>query len=119
MINTIKKLIKPFVGIPAPEVLEDDPWFGPAPETERSISIKEAKAKAIADAQILPCESDNHHPLHHKEAEDIHQKMYEIATSGGNTTTQLDPMPEFGGGSENFHEGHAGWNSGTGIRQFH
>ena len=117
ILRTLQKIIQ-HKTIPAPEVLRDDPWFGPAPETEKSISIKEAKAKAIADAQLLPCESDNHHPLH-QEPEDIHQKMYEIATSSGNTTTQLDPMPEFGGGSESYHSGPGGWMSGTGVRQFH
>jgi hypothetical protein len=117
ILRTLQKIIQ-HKTIPAPEVLQDDPWFGPAPETEKSISIKEAKAKAIADAQLLPCESDNHHPLH-QEPEDIHQKMYEIATSSGNTTTQLDPMPEFGGGSESYHSGPGGWMSGTGARQFH
>ena len=117
ILRTLQKIIQ-HKTIPAPEVLQDDPWFGPAPETEKSISIKEAKAKAIADAQLLPCESDNHHPLH-QEPEDIHQKMYEIATSSGNTTTQLDPMPEFGGGSEYYHSGPGGWMSGTGARQFH
>ena len=118
ILRTLQKVIKKHVTIPAPEVLEDDPWFGPAPDTERSLELKLAKEKAILEKQLLDCDSDNHHPLHH-EPDDIHQKMYEIATSGGNTTTQLDPMPEFGGGSENFHEGHAGWNSGTGLRQFH
>ena len=116
ILRTLQKIIQ-HKTIPAPEVLQDDPWFGPAPETEKSISIKEAKAKAIADAQLLPCESDNHHPLH-QEPEDIHQKMYEIATSGGNTTTQLNPMPELGGGSESYQSGPGGWMSGTGARQF-
>ena len=118
MIETLKKLIKPFTGIPAPEVLEDDPWFGPAPETEKLISLREAREKAIADQQILDSE-ESHHPLHPAvEAEDIHQKMYEIATQGGNTTTQLDPMPELGGGSEQYQSGPGGWMSGTGMRQF-
>ena len=48
-----------------------------------------------------------------QEPEDIHQKMYEIATKSA-TTIQLDPP----GGSENYHEGPGGWNSGTGIQQF-
>ena len=33
----------------------------------------------------------------------ISTKYYNIATSGGKTTTQLDPLPELGGGSENFN----------------
>ena len=45
-----------------------------------------------------------------KESEDIHQKMYEIATKSA-TTLKLDPP----GGSENYHEGPGGWNSGQGM----
>jgi len=40
------------------------------------------------------------------ESEDIHAKMYEIATR--NWTTVVEPQ----GGSENFQEGPGGWNSG-------
>ena len=35
-----------YVGVPAPEVLEYDSWFGHPPETEKSIAIKEAKKLA-------------------------------------------------------------------------
>ena len=118
ILRTLQKVIKQHVTIPAPEVLEDDPWFGPAPETERSLELKLAKEKAILEKQLLDCDSDNHHPLHHED-DNIHQKMYEIATQGGNTTTQLDPMPELGGGSEQYQTGPGGWMSGTGMRQFH
>ena len=50
------------------------------------------------------------------ESEDIHQKMYEIATESQKTTVHLDPP----GGSENFHGGPNGygWMSGTGMNQF-
>ena len=48
------------------------------------------------------------------EPDDIHQKMYEIATKNHNTTLDLDPP----GGSENFHTGPGGWNSGNGREQF-
>jgi hypothetical protein len=40
--------------------------------------------------------------------------MYNRATQNQNTTVQLNPP----GGSENFHEGPGGWNSGTGLNQF-
>ena len=53
-----------------------------------------------------------------KEVDNIHEVMYNIATSGGKTTTQLNPMPELGGGSENFQSGPGGWMSGTGMNQF-
>ena len=50
------------------------------------------------------------------EEENIHQKMYEIATESQKTTVHLDPP----GGSENFHGGPNGygWMSGTGMNQF-
>jgi hypothetical protein len=120
ILRKLKNFIKPHKTIPAPEVLEYDPWFGHPPETERSISIAEAKQKAIEDKQILSHSDDNYDPLHNNvvEPEDIHQKMYDIATKGVATTLALNPMPPLGGGSENFQEGPGGWNSGTGMAQF-
>ena len=44
--------------------------------------------------------------------ENIHQKMYEIATKNWTTVGETQ------GGSENFHEGPGGWNSGNGMGQF-
>ena len=104
----------PYIGVPAPDYLPEDPWF-PAPVlSEKQLTVKEAHEQAIADNQILADESG-----HVVESSDIHQKMYEIATKGSATTLQLDPP----GGSENFQEGGptgpGGWNSGTGLRQFH
>ena len=101
---------KYYTGVPAPDYLSEDPWF-PAPVlSDKQMTIKEAHEQAIADNQILADESEGV-----VESSDIHQKMYEIATKGSATTLQLDPP----GGSENFHEGPGGWNSGTGLRQFH
>jgi len=40
------------------------------------------------------------------EPDDIHQKMYDIATQGASTTLQLNPLggsENFQGGSENVH----------------
>ena len=48
-----------------------------------------------------------------KESENIHQEMYELASKSWNTVSETQ------GGSENFQEGPGGWNSGTGMRQFH
>ena len=45
ILRTLQKIIQQKTN-PAPEVLREDPWFGPAPETEKSIYIKEAKAKS-------------------------------------------------------------------------
>ena len=114
IINAIKKFIKakPYTGVPAPDYLEDDPWFGPATLSEKQRSLKEAKeayAAAVADNQILAEGDDGV-----VESPDIHQKMYEIATKAGQTTVQRDPI----GGSENFHSGPGGWMSGTGLSQF-
>lgn len=104
------ELQEPYIGVPAPDYLPEDPWF-PAPVlSDKQMTIKEAHEQAIADNQILADESEGV-----VESSDIHQKMYEIATKGSATTLQLDPP----GGSENFQSGPGGWNSGTGLRQFH
>ena len=47
-----------------------------------------------------------------KEPEDIHEIMYQM--SQGNWNTVIESQ----GGSEHFHEGPGGWNSGTGMGQF-
>ena len=116
--RALKKLAKPFTGIPAPKVLKDDPWFGPAPILSEK-QQEYMRTQLEEEKQLIP-QSEDQPP--NKEVDNIHEVMYNIATSGGKTTTQLNPMPELGGGSENFHEGPSGpggWMSGTGIRQFH
>jgi hypothetical protein len=117
IVNAIKKFIKmkPFVGVPAPAYLEDDPWFGPATLSEKQLSLREARMKLEKEKILIP-HSEDQPPI--KEVANIHEVMYNIATSNGKTTTQLNPIPELGGGSENFHEGPGGWMSGTGMRQF-
>ena len=91
----------PYIGVPAPAYLEDDPWFGPAPErTEKQLDYME-KETHIKQQQY----QETHTSV---ESEDIHQKMYEIATQNTPTTIQLNPP----GGSENV------WMSGTGMGQF-
>ena len=98
---------------PAPDILEDDPWFGPAPDTELSVLRKQEKEesesylKLVEDNQLLPEDIEDIKP---KETEDIHQKMYELATKNVATTLSLDPLPSLGG-SENFQES---WMSGVG-----
>ena len=97
----------PYIGVPAPDYLPEDPWF-PAPVlSEKQMTVKEAHEQAVADQQILD-ESES------KESADIHQKLYEIASKNWNTVAESQ------GGSENFQEGPGpnGWNSGTGMRQF-
>jgi len=93
----------PFVGYSAPVHLEDDPWFGSAPirtEKQRDYMEQETAVKMQEDMQNteVTCES-----------EDIHQKIYNIATKNWTTVKQTQ------GGSENFQEGPGGWSSGTGI----
>ena len=100
---------EPYIGVPAPDYLPEDPWF-PAPVlSEKQLTVKEAHEQAVADKQILD-ESES------KESEDIHQKLYELASKNWNTVdeTQFAAL----GGSENFQEGSDGWQSGTGYGQF-
>ena len=95
-----------YTGVPAPVYLENDEWFGPAPIRSRK-QIDYMKQEMEMKRQ----EREENFSV---EPNDIHQKMYEIATKNHNTTLDLDPP----GGSENFHTGPAGWNSGNGREQF-
>ena len=94
-----------WTGVPAPVVLEDDPWFGPAPKSDKQKNYEETVA---AKSQI----EEDQRKEETQEPENIHQVMYEIATSNWNT---VDETKQSMGGSENFQEG---WNSGTGMGQF-
>ena len=96
----------PFVGVPAPAYLEDDPWFGPAFISDANRDYMEREHEAFKE------EAHKHYGT--QEPENIHEVMYQKATKNQNTTTQLNPL----GGSENFHQGPGGWNSGTGHNQF-
>ena len=92
----------PYTGIPAPAYLEDDPWFGPAPErTEKQKDYMAVEMEWKIEEEKKRKESG-------AEPDDIHQKMYEIATKNWNTVSESQ------GGSENFQEGPGGWNSGNG-----
>ena len=96
----------PYIGVPAPVYLKDDPWFGPAPEyTEKQQEYRQQEATERLHEELREekktCESH-----------DIHAKMYEIATKNWTTVAETQ------GGSENFQEGPGGWNSGTGYNQF-
>ena len=95
-----------FTGVPAPVVLSNDSWFGDVTyKSQKQLDYmeKETEMKRQEREQNFSVEPD-----------DIHQKMYEIATKNQNTTLQLNPP----GGSENFHEGPGGWMSGNGMGQF-
>ena len=96
----------PYTGIPAPVVLSNDSWFGDVTyKSQKQLDYmeQETEMKRQEREQNFSVEPD-----------DIHQRMYEIATKNQNTTLQLNPL----GGSENFHEGPGGWNSGNGMGQF-
>ena len=90
----------PYVGIPAPAYLEDDEWFGAAPvKTEKQMEYMEIETKIKKDREQREKEFSI-------EPDDIHQKMYDIATQGASTTLQLNPLggsENFQGGSENVH----------------
>ena len=93
-----------WTGVPAPAVLEDDPWFGPAPKSDKQNDYEETVA---AESQI----EEDQRKEETQEPENIHQVMYEIATSNWNT---VDETKQSMGGSENIQN----WNSGTGMGQF-
>ena len=89
-----------FVGVPAPKVLKEDEWFGPAPVSDANMDYMEREYKAFKQDAL------NYYDQETKEPEDIHQVMYDLATKSGKTTTQLDPIggsENFQGGSENVH----------------
>ena len=98
-----------YTGVPAPSILEDDPWFGPTPPlTEKQ---EEIRAQLEEEKQLIAEEEDKSPS---KEVANIHEVMYNVATNNGKTTVQLDPP----GGSENFQSGPGGWMSGNGFNQF-
>lgn len=93
----------PYTGVPAPVVLSDDPWFGPAMKSEKQLTHEEM-------LEIAKEREEENREYWTKEPENIHEVMYEMATKNAPTTVQLDPV----GGSETFQEG---WQSGSGLLQ--
>ena len=88
-----------YTGVPAPAVLQEDPWFGPAVVSDANKDYMEREYEAFKQ-DALNYYSDS------KEPENIHQVMYEMATNNAATTLQLDPIggsENFQGGSENVH----------------
>jgi hypothetical protein len=87
-----------YVGVPAPDMLIVDPWFGPAVISDFNKDYMEQETLAKEQEQETHCGF--------VEPENIHQVMYEMATKSGATTLQLDPIggsENFQGGSENVH----------------
>ena len=95
-----------YTGVPAPAYLEDDPWFGPAP------NLTEKQQDYMEQETLVKQQEEQERSEETCESEDIHAKMYEIATQNWTTVAETQ------GGSENFQEGPGGWNSGTGLAQF-
>jgi hypothetical protein len=88
---------EPYIGVPAPTVLSDDPWFGPAVISDANRDYME---------QEIFIKQQQYQETHSVESEDIHQVMYEMSTKSSATTLQLDPIggsENFQGGSENVH----------------
>jgi len=89
-----------FVGIPAPKVLKNDPWFGEPVKSEKQLEYEHINDDPHDGWWLRPEWQDP------KEPENIHEVMYDMATRCGKTTTQLDPVggsENFQGGSENIH----------------
>ena len=97
--SLLQKKAGTYTGIPAPRVLEDDEWFGPAPVSDANLDYME---------QETLIKQEEYQETHSVEPENIHQVMYEMATQNSATTLQLDPIggsENFQGGSENIHKG--------------
>ena len=89
-----------FVGVPAPKVLKNDPWFGEPVKSEKQLEYEHINDDPHDGWWLCPEWQDP------KEPENIHEVMYDMATKCGKTTTQLDPVggsENFQGGSENIH----------------
>ena len=84
-----------FVGVPAPKVLKNDPWFGEPVKSEKQLEYEHINDDPHDGWWLRPEWQDP------KEPDNIHEVMYDMATKHGKTTTQLDPV----GGSENFQGG--------------
>jgi len=103
VVSKVKKPIATFRSVPAPVILPEDPWFGKPVLTKKALD----KQKEIDHNKKVERET-----THQVESPNIHQEMYELATKNWTTVKETQ------GGSENFHEGPGGWNSGTGNNQF-
>ena len=87
-----------YTGIPAPAYLPDDEWFGPTP------NLTEKQKDYMAVEMEWKIEEEKKRRESSVEPDDIHQKMYEIATSNWNTVAETQGGSEnFQGGSENVH----------------
>ena len=87
-----------YTGVPAPAYLEDDEWFGPAPvKSQKQLDYMEQET-------IVKQEEEKRRQEYSGEPCNMHQLMYEMATSNWNTVAETQGGSEnFQGGSENVH----------------
>tara|TARA_Y100000289_G_scaffold50141_1_gene50991 strand:- start:205 stop:603 length:399 start_codon:yes stop_codon:yes gene_type:complete len=87
-----------YTGIPAPAYLPDDEWFGPAPvKSQKQLDYMEQET-------IVKQEEEKRRQEYSGEPCNMHQLMYEMATSNWNTVAETQGGSEnFQGGSENVH----------------
>ena len=95
-----------YIGVVAPVVTPTDSWFSEPVKTEKVIAYEKYVAQKIEEQKFIEAAQPK------KEADDIHQQMYALASKHWAT------WQENVGGSENFQSGPGGWNSGTGMGQF-
>ena len=96
-----------YTGVVAPITTPTDSWFSEPVKTEKVIAYEKHVAQKIEEQKFIEAAQPK------KEAEDIHQQMYDRVTKYWGTWQE-----ELPGGSENFQSGPGGWNSGTGMGQF-
>ena len=95
-----------YTGVPAPVVLSNDSWFG-------DVTYKSQKQEDYMEKETeMKMQEQKRREEAGEEPENIHQLMYDIATKNWYAVAETQ------GGSENFHEGPGGWNSGNGMGQF-
>ena len=103
----VEKKQASYTGVVAPITTPTDSWFSEPVKTEKVIAYEKHVAQKIEEQKFIEAAQPK------KEAEDIHQQMYDRVTKYWGTWQE-----ELPGGSENFQSGPGGWNSGTGMRQF-
>jgi len=103
----VEKKQASYTGVAAPITTPTDSWFSEPVKTEKVIAYEKHVAQKIEEQKIIEAAQPK------KEADNIHQMMYERASKYWGTWKE-----ELPGGSENFQSGPNGWNSGTGMRQF-
>ena len=105
----VEKLQPAYTGVVAPVVPRSDHWFSAPVKTEKVIAYEKHVAQKIEEQRIVEAAQPK------KEAQNIHQQMYERASKYWGTWKEEIQSP---GGSENFQSGPGSWNSGTGMGQF-